>query len=153
MVLRRPLSRSEVMARVRAKDTKPEIRVRSLAHSLGYRFRLHRRDLPGCPDLVFVRLRKIIFVHGCFWHQHRNCRGARQPKSNTSYWRPKLDGNRSRDMASVHNLRRIGWQVLVVWECQTRNPHELEHRVAAFLNSTKSLAMSRRSSQRRLKKS
>ena len=106
------------MRRITKTDTKPELAVRRAAHRLGYRFRLHRRDLPGTPDLVFPRLRKVILVHGCFWHQHVGCRLARQPKSRLDYWLPKLERNRKRDAETQAALRKLGWDVLVVWECQ-----------------------------------
>ena len=108
------------MRRITKTDTKPEFAVRRAAHRLGYRFRLHRRDLPGTPDLVFPRLRKVILVHGCFWHQHVGCRLARQPKSRPDYWLPKLERNRKRDAETQAALRELGWDVLVVWECQVR---------------------------------
>jgi DNA mismatch endonuclease (patch repair protein) len=120
--MRDPLSpeeRSQRMSLVRSKDTKPEIRVRKLVSALGYRYRLHVRDLPGCPDLVFKGRRKIIFVHGCFWHQHSCARGNRMPKSRIDFWESKLRGNRSRDAAIIRKLRSSGWSVLVTWECQT----------------------------------
>jgi DNA mismatch endonuclease (patch repair protein) len=125
--------RSAVMARIRGKDTKPEIIVRSMAHALGYRFRLHRRDLPGTPDLVFPRLEKIIFVHGCFWHQHPGCRYAYQPKSNSPFWKAKFSDNRTRDDRALKTLRSLGWKVLVVWECQTHKPEQLLGRIRKFL--------------------
>ena len=111
------------MRRIRRSGTKPEMRVRRAAHRLGYRFRLHRSDLPGTPDLVFPRLRKVVFVHGCFWHQHPGCRLARQPKSRLNYWLPKFARNRQRDVQSSAMLAALGWSVLVIWECQI--PDEL----------------------------
>jgi len=114
-----PQERSERMARVRSKDTKPEMRVRRLVHALGYRYRLHDGKLPGRPDLVFPGRKRVVFVHGCFWHQHRCPRGARMPKSRPEFWRPKLEGNRRRDARVVRELRRLGWRALVVWECRT----------------------------------
>jgi DNA mismatch endonuclease (patch repair protein) len=125
--------RSAVMARIRGKDTKPEIIVRSMAHALGYRFRLHRRDLPGTPDLVFPRLEKVIFVHGCFWHQHPGCRYAYQPKSNSPFWKAKFSDNRTRDDRALKTLRSLGWKVLVVWECQTHKSEQLLGRIRKFL--------------------
>jgi len=106
------------MARIRATDTKPELTVRRLLHSLGYRFRLHRRDLPGSPDLAFPGRRKIVFVHGCFWHQHRGCRLAYRPKSNTKFWAEKFAANLLRDRRAMRQLRASGWDPLVVWECE-----------------------------------
>lgn len=112
-----PAQRSANMARIRAKDTKPELRVRRAAHALGYRFRLHRRDLPGSPDLVFPRLRLALFVHGCFWHQHPGCRRAVLPASRLDYWLPKLARNKARDAAVRIALEEEGWQVVELWEC------------------------------------
>src|SRR5262245_31053378 len=113
------------MRRIRKIDTKPEMVVRQLAHRLGFRFRLHRRDLPGTPDLVFPRLRKVIFVHGCFWHQH-DCRlGAKQPSANPAYWLPKLARNVERDLQARRPVAGDGLGVLVLWECQTRRPDGL----------------------------
>lgn len=109
--------RSANMARIRAKHTKPELRVRRAAHALGYRFRLHRSDLPGSPDLVFPRLRVALFVHGCFWHQHPGCRRAVLPASRLDYWLPKLAGNQARDAAARAALEAAGWQVAELWEC------------------------------------
>jgi len=129
-----PELRSRVMGRVRGKNTEPEKRVRRLVHGMGFRYRLHRRDLPGTPDLVFTGRKKIIFVHGCFWHQHDCPRGAR-PSSNTSFWNRKLDGNIQRDERNVSALKKDGWKVLVVWECETKNPARLTKRLKKFLSS------------------
>jgi DNA mismatch endonuclease (patch repair protein) len=112
--------RSRRMSLVRAKDTKPEMRVRKLLHSLRYRYRLHDRTLPGCPDLVFKSLQKVIFVHGCFWHQHNCPMGNRMPKSNLAFWKNKLEGNQKRDAKNHRQLRKKGWSFLVIWECQTK---------------------------------
>lgn len=114
-----PEERSERMALVRAKDTKPELRVRKLLRSLGYRFGVYARDLPGCPDLVFRSRRKVIFVHGCFWHRHKCPLGNRMPKTKVAFWRRKLEGNKERDRAIRRRLAKCGWSVLVIWECQT----------------------------------
>lgn len=121
------------MARIRKKDTKPELVVRRLAHRLGYRFRLHRRDLPGCPDLAFPRLRKAIFVHGCFWHRHGCALSGKLPKTRTDYWLPKLARNVERDQQATTVLLASGWSVLTVWECETRDPAALEKAVSNFL--------------------
>lgn len=121
------------MRRICSVNTKPELAVRSLVHRLGYRFRLHRRDLPGRPDLVFPSLRKVIFVHGCFWHQHRGCIDGREPKSNTDYWTPKLSNNKKRDRKNFSKLARLGWKHLVIWDCQTADGKKLEQRLKAFL--------------------
>jgi len=112
--------RSQIMRAVRSLDTRPELIVRSLLHILGYRFRLHRKDLPGSPDLVFPSRKKIIFVHGCFWHGHACKRGGRQPKTNSDYWQAKIARNRARDSVSLVTLKESGWEVMVVWECQLR---------------------------------
>ena len=128
-----PARRSENMRRIRSTGMKPEILVRRLVHKLGYRFRLHRRDLPGRPDLVFVSRRKVIFVHGCFWHQHRRCIDGRLPRSNKSYWHPKLSRNVKRDAEALSQLVHSGWRPLVVWECETRNVSRLEKRLRKFL--------------------
>jgi len=125
------------MARVRGKDTGPELTVRRLIHALGYRFRLHRRELPGSPDLVFPGRRKVIFVHGCFWHRHPDpgCKLARMPKSRQEFWGPKLGGNRARDERNEAALRAMGWGVLVVWECQPRDRTSLQNTIRTFLES------------------
>jgi DNA mismatch endonuclease, patch repair protein len=125
--------RSKLMSRVRSTNTAPERVVRGLAHRMGHRFRLHRRDLPGSPDLVFVSLRKIVFVHGCFWHQHNCPAGRRMPKTRTAFWRGKLLGNQTRDRRTIARLRRLGWRVLVVWECQVDDTRSLAVKLRAFL--------------------
>jgi DNA mismatch endonuclease (patch repair protein) len=121
------------MRRIRKTDTKPELIVRRVAHRLGFRFRLHRRDLPGTPDLVFPRHHKIIMVHGCFWHQHPGCGLARAPKSRLEYWLPKLRRNQERDDAAVQALRARGWDVLVLWECQAATAEIVDVIVGDFL--------------------
>lgn len=128
-----PQQRSEVMRRIRKANTKPEMRVRRLCHALGFRFRLHRRDLPGTPDLVFPRHRKVIFVHGCWWHRHNCSLGIREPKSRRDYWMPKLELNVKRDRLVIQQLEGSGWSVLTVWECQTKDPEALASRLQAFL--------------------
>ena len=127
--------RSEIMARVRSKNMRPEMVVRKLVFGLGYRYRLHARDLPGCPDLAFRPRKKVIFVHGCFWHRHASCALARMPKSRLDFWGPKLEGNRERDEKNNRNLRREGWKVLTVWECQLKDVGRLEHRIRRFLDA------------------
>ncbi len=126
------------MARIRSTGTRPELRVRRLAHSMGYRFRLHDRRLPGTPDLIFPKRRKIIFVHGCFWHSHEleGCRHARLPKSNIDYWTAKLDKNKLRDKKHIDELNHQGWMVLVIWECELDAGDTLVmHRIAQFLGN------------------
>ena len=124
------------MARVRHKDTKPEMVLRRLVHGMGYRYRLHQGGLPGRPDLVFQSRKKVIFLHGCFWHQHPDphCKLSRVPKSRPEFWLPKLNGNRQRDIAVNRKLTDLGWDVLVVWECQLRDRDVLAERIRAFLD-------------------
>lgn len=121
------------MRRIKSKGMKPELAVRSLVHRMGYRFRLHVKDLPGKPDLVFRPRRKAIFVHGCFWHGHTCSEGARRPKSNAGYWSPKIDRNQARDEAHLAALAALGWSTLVIWECQLRDP-ALGKKLVAFLD-------------------
>jgi DNA mismatch endonuclease (patch repair protein) len=128
------------MALVRGKDTKPEQLVRRLIHKLGYRFRLHRRDLPGKPDIVFPRKKAVIFVHGCFWHQHPDpsCKLARMPKTRLDFWKPKLEGNRVRDERSQSELEKLGWRVLAIWECQLKDEAALTKKIQDFLGPVQS---------------
>lgn len=121
------------MSRIRGKDTKPELAVRRLAHAMGYRFRLHRRDLPGSPDLVFPGRRKVLFVHGCFWHGH-DCRKGHMPRTRTAYWAAKIKRNTERDVASLDALRELGWDALVVWECELKDRVAVESRISSFLD-------------------
>ncbi len=121
------------MSRVRSKDTKPEMFVRRLVHGMGYRYRLHRGDLPGCPDLVFPSRRAVIFVHGCFWHRHRGCPHARLPKSRVAFWEAKLEGNRRRDEENIERLRALGWRVLVIWECELSDLDGTTEKIKGFL--------------------
>ena len=125
--------RSKVMRAVKGRDTEPEMTVRRLAHGMGYRYRLHRKDLPGKPDLAFPTRRKVIFVHGCFWHQHYCSRGARTPKSRPDYWIPKLRRNKQRDAEHQIRLRELGWDVLVIWECEIRELGAVRARIRVFL--------------------
>lgn len=125
--------RSALMSRVKAKDTKPELRVRRSAHGLGYRYRLHRRDLPGSPDLVFPGRRKALFVHGCFWHRHQGCRKTTMPKTRAKFWQRKFDDNVRRDERVIAALRELGWDVLVVWECETSDENLLRRTLIEFL--------------------
>jgi DNA mismatch endonuclease (patch repair protein) len=126
--------RSQLMSRIRSKDTRPELAVRSILHRSGYRYRLHRKDLPGRPDIVLPRHRKIILVHGCFWHGH-TCTLASKPKSNESYWSPKIQMNRERDSRNVQALVSMGWQVLELWECDIRKGAGLESAIQNFMVS------------------
>ena len=127
--------RRRLMARVRQRDTKPELAVRRAAHAMGYRFRLHRRDLPGRPDLVFPRWRVAVFVHGCFWHLHQGCPKATVPKARRDWWLDKLQGNRARDARAESALRALGWQVAVIWECETRSDVDLRRKLGAILST------------------
>jgi DNA mismatch endonuclease (patch repair protein) len=128
--------RSEIMSRIRDRNTKPEVRVRRALHALGYRFRIHRKDLPGSPDVVLPKWKTAILVHGCFWHGCRKCdRGTRIPKTNTEFWLVKVDENRNRDRRVQRKLKAAGWRVLVVWACQTENAASLTRRLVAALPS------------------
>ncbi|MDE0529925.1 MAG: very short patch repair endonuclease [Albidovulum sp.] len=131
-----PERRSEIMSRIKSKGMKPEMHVRRLVHSLGYRYRLHRKNLPGRPDLVFGPRKKVIFVHGCFWHMHPDpaCKLATLPKSNREYWLPKLKRNLERDIENVEALENLGWSVLTIWECEIRGNENLEGRIVEFLD-------------------
>lgn len=120
------MSRSDIMRAVKRAHTGPEIIVRQVLHALGLRFRLHRRDLPGSPDIVLPRFRTVVFVHGCFWHRHPGCRYASTPKSRQEYWLPKFKANVERDAKKEALLRELGWRVLVVWECETKSREALE---------------------------
>lgn len=130
-----PELRSRHMRGVRREHTKPEMIVRRIAHAMGYRFRLHRKDLPGSPDLVFPRLKKTIFVHGCFWHGHDGCRYATVPKTRTEWWLAKVAKNQERDALAIARLSELGWEAKVVWECETRKPAELPKRIGSFLKN------------------
>jgi DNA mismatch endonuclease (patch repair protein) len=125
-------SRSALMGRIGSKNTAPELIVRRLLHSLGYRFRLHRKDLPGTPDIVLPSRRKAIFVHGCFWHAH-GCRIGRPPKSRSEFWEPKLARNRARDEENRTDLEEAGWKVLTVWQCETKDKVALTELLEKFL--------------------
>jgi DNA mismatch endonuclease (patch repair protein) len=127
--------RSEIMARVRSKDTAPEMFVRRLVFRMGYRYRLHAPDLSGRPDLVFRSRAKVVFVHGCFWHRHQNCVSTRDPKSRQKFWREKLDGNRLRDARNQRALVRAGWKVMTVWECQLKQRERLKKKIRRFLDA------------------
>lgn len=127
--------RSWLMSRVKGRDTKPEILVRSLLHRMGFRFRLHCRELPGNPDIVLPRHSAVVFVHGCFWHGHKDCRRATRPTSNTSFWTKKLDQNKKRDPLLRRALKRLGWRTLVIWECEIRKPKKLVSKLERFLTS------------------
>ena len=133
-----PQRRSEIMSHIRAKGMKPEMTVRRITHAMGYRYRLHRKDLPGKPDLVFAGWRKVIFVHGCFWHRHADpsCKIARLPQSNRDYWLPKLKRNAARDTEHQSRLAELGWDVLVIWECDVEAGNGIADRIREFLERT-----------------
>ena len=128
-----PKKRSAIMAQVRTRNTGPELVARKMLHRLGYRYRLHRKDLPGSPDIVFPRTKLAIFVNGCFWHGHA-CRYGRLPKSKLQYWRPKIEANRTRDVSKQRQLRQRGWSFLVVWQCELRKPEAALKQMVQFLN-------------------
>ena len=125
--------RSQVMSRIRGKNTKPEKVVRSFLHRHGFRFRLHQKNLPGKPDIVLPKYRYVVFVHGCFWHHHPGCGRATLPSSHRAFWTRKIEGNRERDLKHLRELRRCGWRVLTVWECQTRKPETLRRELMPLL--------------------
>lgn len=127
-----PERRSWLMSRIRGVNTKPEVEVRSLLHGMGYRFRLHRKGLPGTPDIVLPGRSAAVFVHGCFWHGH-GCKRAKMPNSQADYWREKIDGNRRRDRRNRRQLQALGWQVIVVWECELKRPEALAARLRKAL--------------------
>lgn len=126
--------RSRMMARIKGKSTKPEIAVRQEAYRLGYRFKLHRQDLPGSPDLAFSRLKLVVFVNGCFWHRHRNCKYAYNPKTNIEFWTRKFKNNVDRDKKVKNELEGMGWRVATIWECETADVVALRRTVSAILN-------------------
>lgn len=127
--------RSWIMSRVKGYDSMPELQVRSLVHQMGYRFRTHRRDLPGNPDIVLPRHRKVIFLHGCFWHGHKGCPRSKRPTTNRRFWYEKLDKNIERDKRFRRTLQQMDWKTLVVWECQTKKPGKLVPKLERFLNN------------------
>lgn len=133
--------RRNIMRAIRSRDTKPELAVRKLLHASGYRYRLHDSRLPGCPDIVFPSRRKVVFVHGCFWHSHcdASCTNGRKPATNQAYWLPKLSRNVTRDAKHLSRLRAVGWQVMIIWECETKDGDYLAARIRAFLGSPRRL--------------
>ena len=132
-----PESRSRIMRAVKGRDTSLEMTIRSLIFSMGYRYRLHRKDLPGKPDLVFPSRRKVLFIHGCFWHGHDCKRGARVPKTNREYWEKKIARNQVRDAKNKAALQSLGWDVLIIWECQVKEAAALKERLVQFLGPFK----------------
>lgn len=125
--------RSWIMSRITGRDTKPEIIVRKMIHSLGFRFRLHVRTLPGNPDIVLPRHRKIIFVHGCFWHGHENCKRSRRPSTNRGFWDKKISGNIERDKTIIAELNEFGWNALIIWQCEIKNQKKLSELLKGYL--------------------
>ena len=123
------------MSHISGKNTKPEIVIRKIVHSLGYRFRLHKKDLPGKPDLVFPKYKKVIFVNGCFWHHHKNCPRATLPATNKKFWKEKIEGNVKKDKSDYRQLRRLGWGYLVIWQCHIKktNTEKLMNKISSFL--------------------
>ena len=128
-----PGKRSEIMSRIRGRDTRPEMIVRRIAHGLGFRFRLHRKDLPGRPDIVFPRHQAVIVVHGCFWHRHPGCKRASSPKTRVRYWQNKFEDNVVRDKRNETALRDLGWKVMVIWECETKDHEAVAALIESFL--------------------
>lgn len=131
-------TRGRIMSRIKNKDTKPELLVRSIIHKLGFRFRKNRTDLPGRPDIVLPRFRKIIFVHGCFWHGHKNCKRASLPSTNREFWEDKITNNKTRDGSNYRQLKKLGWSYLVLWQCdlKKKNEEEISKRISKFLNDS-----------------
>jgi len=125
--------RSWNMSRIKGRNTAPEVQVRSILHRAGFRFRLHRKDLPGKPDIVLPKRGAIVFVHGCFWHRHQECRNCTTPKTNADFWQPKFDGNVARDHQNAKTLRKMGWKVIVVWECELASPDKVNRRLLRLL--------------------
>lgn len=128
-----PEKRSELMRKVKTQDTAPEMAVRKILYSLGYRYRLHDTRLPGKPDIVFKKWRKIIFVHGCFWHGHNGCKKSTLPKTARIFWKTKIQNNKKRDLRDITLLRQLGWDIFVVWECETRDLSTLTKRLVVFM--------------------
>lgn len=129
--------RSEIMGRIGSTDTRPELAVRSLLHRAGFRFRLHSKRLPGKPDIILPYYKTVVFVHGCLWHGHENCRRGRRPKSNTDYWNNKIDRNLTRDANNSDLLRGLGWQPIIVWECELKSPEIVIRKLISRLKNGK----------------
>jgi DNA mismatch endonuclease, patch repair protein len=129
--------RSQIMSHISGKNTKPEIIIRKIAHSLGYRFRLHKKDLPGKPDIVFPKYKKVIFVNGCFWHGHKNCKRSKLPTTNKNFWKDKIEGNKKKDKGNLIRLKKLGWNYLVIWQCEIKvaNHEKMKNKINKFLSS------------------
>jgi len=127
--------RSWIMSRVKGRDTKPELKIRSLVHKLGFRFRLGNRKLPGTPDLILTRFKKVIFVHGCFWHGHKNCRRAKLPETNADFWKNKIKKNKLRDTKDIKTLKTLGWKSLTIWQCELKNSLKVQIKLKKFLKA------------------
>ncbi len=127
--------RSKIMSKISGKNTKPEIIIRKIVHSLGYRFRLHKKELPGKPDIVFLKLKKVIFVNGCFWHGHKNCIRSKLPTTNKKFWKEKIEGNKRKDKSNYIRLKKLGWDYLVIWQCKIKqgNKQKLIDEITNFL--------------------
>lgn len=127
--------RSQIMSRISGKDTKPEILVRSLLHRMGYRFRVHKKDLPGKPDITLSKHKKVIFVHGCFWHGHEDCPRSKRPRTNVKFWNKKIDGNIERDKKNIQSLEKLGWTTLTLWTCEIKNQEALKRKLIYFMKT------------------
>jgi len=125
------------MSHISGKDTKPEILVRSLLHRMGYRFRLHKKNMPGKPDIVLPKYKKVIFVHGCFWHGHENCPRSKRPSTNVEFWNKKIDANIERDKKIIKSLEYLGWKTLIIWTCEIKNEDALKHKLISFMETSK----------------
>lgn len=134
-----PEQRSHRMSLIRSKNTQAELRVRRLVYAMGYRYRLHRKDLPGKPDLAFLSIRRVIFVNGCFWHRHQGCRRASIPKSRVAYWKDKFAKTLKRDTKNLTQLKAMGWEYLIIWECELRDTKTLRQKIAEFLSASHSV--------------
>ena len=126
--------RSRNMSAIKSKNTKPEIAVRKLLHTMGYRFRLHKKDLPGSPDIVLPKYKTVIFVHGCFWHRHQNCKYASNPKTRVEFWNKKFKDNIERDIKNLEKLKSLGWESKIIWECETKNIDKLREKLIHIMN-------------------
>jgi DNA mismatch endonuclease (patch repair protein) len=129
--------RSQIMSRISGKDTKPEILVRSLLHRMGYRFRVHKKDLPGKPDITLPKHKKVIFVHGCFWHGHEACPRSKRPSTNAEFWNKKIDSNIVRDKKNIQSLENLGWKTLTLWTCEIKNQDLSKHKLISFMETNK----------------